>query len=76
MSRFHKIAALIPLALLATQIAGCSTSGARPAYHISASAPQYWGAYGYRRAGYYGGYGYGRIGRPYYGRGYGGYRRY
>lgn len=77
MSRFYKIAALIPLAMLATQIGGCTTSGARPAYHISASAPQYWGAYGYRRVGYYGAYGHRSVGRPYYGGGYyGGYRRY
>jgi len=77
MSKLYKIGGLAALTLLATQIGACSTSGARPAYHISASAPQYWGSYGYRRAGYYGGYGHRHIGRPYYGGGYyGGYRRY
>jgi len=76
MSRFYKIAVVISLALLAAQIGGCSSSGARPSYHMSASStPAYWGAYGYRR-GYYGGYGHRHIGRPYYGGGYGGYRRF
>jgi len=76
MSRLYKIGGLIGLGLLAAQIGGCSSSGARPTYHMNASAPQYWGAYGYRRGGYYGGYGHRGIGRPYYGGRYGGYRRY
>jgi len=67
-----KLAGIAVLALLASQISGCSTSGARPTYHISASNQPYWGGYGYSRYGY-GGYRHRYVGRPaYYG---GGYRR-
>ena len=78
MNKATKLAGLALLALLASQIGGCTTSGARPAYHISASnSPYYWGGYGYRR-GYYGGYRHRYVGRPaYYGGAYRrGYRRY
>ena len=76
-NKIFRMSGLIALLLLASQIGGCSSSGARPSYHMSASAPQYWGGYGYRRVGYYGAYGHRSIGRPYYGGGYRrGYRRY
>ena len=73
MNRLTKFAGLLSLGLVALQVGGCSTSGARPAYHMSSYnyADAYVGGYGYRRVGYYGGYSHRRIGRPYYG----GYRR-
>lgn len=62
------LAGLMLVGLLASPISGCSTSGARPAYHISTYSDPYWGRYGYRRGGYAGYYGH-RIGRPAYYRG-------
>jgi len=69
-----RLSGLLIVILLASQLGGCSSSGARPTYHMSTSNSYYWGGYGYRR-GYYGGYsGRGYVGRPTY---YGGrYRRY
>lgn len=74
MNNTIKLAVSLSLALIASQLGGCTTSGARPAYHISNYnyADAYWGGYGYRRVGYVG-YTHRHIGRPaYYG---GGYRR-
>ena len=67
-----KLGGLLVVGLVVSQLGGCSSSGARPAYHMSSYnyADAYWGGYGYRRVGY-GGYGHRNIGRPYYG----GYRR-
>ena len=74
MSKAIRVTGILLLTLLASQLTGCSSSGARPTYHMSASSPYYWGGYGYRRGGYYGGYSHRYVGRPAY---YGGrYRRY
>jgi hypothetical protein len=72
MRNVTKLGGLFLVGLMVLPLGGCSTSGARPTYHMSSYnyADAYVGGYGYRRVGYYGGYGHRRIGRPY-----GGYRR-
>ncbi len=70
MKQLRNILGLICLGVLASQLGGCTTSGARPAYHLDSYNDLYWGQYGYRRGRYvgYAGYrgygrGYGRYGR-------------